>query len=159
MNLKEIVEQLQVCDFQGEAGPLKNNVAFMTLERLARLETFFAEETHVMANALVRKIADTSAGDHCAIYRTDQGGLTEGLCLKCRTDIGLHPDLQPCPFCGERVNLRVDAYGVVCCKCYASGPARPLETSAVKRWNQHEPYQWIIPIMVAEIMNEMGRGE
>ncbi|MBW7634751.1 hypothetical protein K1I48_14880 [Bacillus licheniformis] len=33
--LKEIVEQIKACDFECEAGPLTNNVAFQKLAELA----------------------------------------------------------------------------------------------------------------------------
>ncbi|MCY8499844.1 hypothetical protein P8917_09105 [Bacillus atrophaeus] len=33
--LKEIVEQIKVCDFKCKAGPLVNNVAFQKLAELA----------------------------------------------------------------------------------------------------------------------------
>lgn len=33
--LKEIVEQLKACNYECEAGPLENNVAFQKLEELA----------------------------------------------------------------------------------------------------------------------------
>jgi hypothetical protein len=35
MTLREIVEQLQSCNYECEAGPLENNVAFVDLQRLA----------------------------------------------------------------------------------------------------------------------------
>lgn len=35
MTLKEIVEQLESCDYRCEAGSLENNVAFQELKRLA----------------------------------------------------------------------------------------------------------------------------
>ncbi|KAA0941611.1 hypothetical protein FQ087_20865 [Sporosarcina sp. ANT_H38] len=38
MNLKEIVEQLQKCGFECEAGPLENNTAFIELKELADSE-------------------------------------------------------------------------------------------------------------------------
>lgn len=38
MNLKEIVEQLEMCGFECEAGPLENNTAFVALKELVELE-------------------------------------------------------------------------------------------------------------------------
>ncbi len=38
MNLKEIVEQLEWCRFECEAGPLENNTAFIELKKLADSE-------------------------------------------------------------------------------------------------------------------------
>lgn len=38
MNLKEIVEQLEKCGFECEAGPLENNTAFVELKEPAELE-------------------------------------------------------------------------------------------------------------------------
>ena len=35
MTLKEIVEQLELCGFECEAGPLENNVAFIELKEMA----------------------------------------------------------------------------------------------------------------------------
>lgn len=35
MNLADIVKQLDACDFECEAGPLRNNVAFLTLKEMA----------------------------------------------------------------------------------------------------------------------------
>ena len=37
MTLKEIVEQLRMCGYVCEAGPLENNVAFIELVRMAEL--------------------------------------------------------------------------------------------------------------------------
>lgn len=38
MNLKEIVEQLEKCEFECEAGSLENNTAFIELKKLAESE-------------------------------------------------------------------------------------------------------------------------
>ncbi len=40
MNLNEIVEQLERCGFECEAGPLENNTAFIALKELAESEDF-----------------------------------------------------------------------------------------------------------------------
>lgn len=39
MELKEIVEQLEACGFECEAGPLENNTAFVELKKRAEFET------------------------------------------------------------------------------------------------------------------------
>lgn len=36
MSLAEIVEQLKSCNYECEAGPLENNVAFIELVRLSK---------------------------------------------------------------------------------------------------------------------------
>lgn len=38
MNLKEIVEQLEWCKYECQAGPLENNTAFIALKELAESE-------------------------------------------------------------------------------------------------------------------------
>lgn len=38
MDLRKIVEQLEACGFECEAGPLENNVAFIALKELAESE-------------------------------------------------------------------------------------------------------------------------
>lgn len=38
MNLKQIVEQLESCNYECEAGPLVNNVAFIALKEKAKEE-------------------------------------------------------------------------------------------------------------------------
>jgi hypothetical protein len=42
MKLKEICEQLESCNFDCEAGSIKNNTAFIELKKIAQLE----EDTH-----------------------------------------------------------------------------------------------------------------
>ncbi|NMW10775.1 hypothetical protein [Bacillus velezensis] len=42
--LKEIVEQLKVCRYECEAGPLENNVAFQKLAELAGVAVEPGEE-------------------------------------------------------------------------------------------------------------------
>jgi hypothetical protein len=37
-SIYEIIEQLKSCNYQCEAGPLENNVAFIDLERHAKLQ-------------------------------------------------------------------------------------------------------------------------
>jgi hypothetical protein len=39
MNLKEIVEQLESCNFECEGGSLQNNSAFIELKRLEYIDT------------------------------------------------------------------------------------------------------------------------
>lgn len=38
MELKEIIEQLESCKFECQAGPLENNTAFIALKEYAELE-------------------------------------------------------------------------------------------------------------------------
>ncbi|MCV4329227.1 hypothetical protein ACWGRE_07625 [Bacillus velezensis] len=44
--LKEIVEQLKVCRYECEAGPLENNIAFQKLAELAGVEDESGEEIY-----------------------------------------------------------------------------------------------------------------
>lgn len=44
MELKEIIEQLESCKFECEAGPLENNTAFIELKKRAEFETKAIEE-------------------------------------------------------------------------------------------------------------------
>lgn len=43
MNLKEIVEQLESCNYECEAGPLENNVAFIELKKRVEFESKIEE--------------------------------------------------------------------------------------------------------------------
>lgn len=36
MTLIEIIEQLRLCGYECEAGPLENNVAFIELEKMSK---------------------------------------------------------------------------------------------------------------------------
>ncbi|MDL5023749.1 hypothetical protein [Bacillus velezensis] len=47
--LKEIVEQLKVCRYECEAGPLENNVAFQKLAALAGVEDESGEEIYYVS--------------------------------------------------------------------------------------------------------------
>lgn len=49
MNLKQIVEQLESCNFECEAGPLENNVAFIELKRMAEFESKIEELAEQLA--------------------------------------------------------------------------------------------------------------
>lgn len=153
MRLQEIVEQLIACGFECKAGPLEKNVAFINLMQLALVENIFAKEAKAMANALAQKIA-SNAGDRCTVCGTDRWDLTAGLCAKCRDDLGFHPDLQPCPFCGERKNIRLfNRHGmnfISCNICHASGPALPIEISAYEHWNNREHEVWLKEMLKAE---------
>jgi hypothetical protein len=39
MNLQEIVDQMELCNYECEGGPLVNNVAFIELRKMAMRET------------------------------------------------------------------------------------------------------------------------
>lgn len=44
MNLPQIIEQLESCGFESEAGPLTNNVAFLYLKKIAETNCAFCME-------------------------------------------------------------------------------------------------------------------
>lgn len=46
MTLKEIVEQLEFCEFECIAGPLEMNQAFIELKRMAEAEQ--DDKTHIL---------------------------------------------------------------------------------------------------------------